>query len=60
MLLHSVISSCTLYTHNLQLNYIEVDVTASHQTPKSASQQQPRDPGSVEYSVVTPKEPSVL
>ena len=43
------------YTHNLQLNYIEVEVTSGHQKPESDAQWQSEDPGCVEYSIVTPE-----
>ena len=48
------------YIHNLQLNYIEVDVTGSRQKPESDAQRQSQDLGRVECSVVTPEENSDL
>ena len=62
MLLHVQVSYFSLhkYIHNLQLNYIEVDVTGSHQKPKSDAPVQSQDLGRVECSVVTPGENSDL
>ena len=42
------------YTHNLQLNFTEIEVTGSYQNQKSDAQWQSQDLGRVEYSVVTP------